>query len=52
MFSYQSPFNSYFHREEIYVETLLEINNKHANVSLLTLVANNIEQQLPTGVVL
>ena len=31
---------------------VLEINNKHANVSLLTLVANNMErQQLPTGVV-
>lgn len=37
-------------REAIYVG--LEINNKHANVSLLTKVANNMErQQLPTGVV-
>lgn len=39
------PFNSILSKGD-YVVTLLETNNKHANVSLLSLVANNMEQQL------
>lgn len=46
MFTYQSPFKSSFYHEAFYV--VLEINNKHASVSLLTLASSNMVQPLLT----